>query len=217
MSRRVSLASNGSDRIRRLPLGGPAHSLRALRRPPGNQLPRGGRPLAGPGGAAASALRSVVRSRFDPPHAERAVRLARGLHHDHHVSQDAVYGILAEAFVSLCANASTPKRALLYERGRRAALRALELQPGCPSAHYALGLQCLFTPEAFGGAPKRAIPHLECVLRRQPAHAGARMALAEALARVGANEACGRELARLRASAPALAKRLERRLRGYHP
>lgn len=147
------------------------------------------------------------------PHAERAARFARGLRNDPRVAQYAVYGVLAEACVSLCANASTPRRALLYERGRRAALRALELHSECASAHYALGLQSLFTPEAFGGAPGGAIAHLERVLRRQPAHLGARMALAEAQARVGAGEACRRELARLRASAPALARQLERRLR----
>lgn len=147
-------------------------------------------------------------------HAKRAAHLARSLQNDGCIPQHLVDGILAEACVSQCARASTPLRVLLYERGRRAALRALDRDPECTAAHYALGMQSLFTPEAFGGAPARAIPHLERVLQREPAHLGARMALAEAYARAGRADAFRRERDRLRARAPAVARQLERRLRG---
>ncbi len=146
------------------------------------------------------------------PHARRAAAWARQLLETREVPPDAAYGVLSEAYVSLCGDASTPRRILLYERARSAARRALALNPDQSSAHYAMGLQYLFTPRAFGGSPARAAWHLGAVIEREPSHYGARMALAESHYRCGDHAAFRRELRRLREAASPLAAHLERRL-----
>jgi hypothetical protein len=151
----------------------------------------------------------AILGRNSVAHAKRALRIAKRLRISPDLAPGAADGVVAESYLAQCNQASsTAKRALYHHQGRAAAWRALAADADEVSANFALGAFALYTPVAFGGSFRQAIPHLERAVHAEPLHAGARWVLTQAYQRAGRQAEYTASLARLWREAPGLAERL---------